>query len=139
MDISFRNKKLKALCEQQNLAEKKLGKQMAKKLRTRMSELMAASVVAELCAGRPHPLEGDRDGQFAVDLVHPQRLIFEPANDPVPRIAPEGTKTDSKKAISQDASSIKAGNEKVTAKKAGSIDWKQVTRVRIIEIGDYHG
>ena len=24
-----------------------------------------------------HPLTGDRNGQFAVDLVHPYRLVFE--------------------------------------------------------------
>ena len=27
--------------------------------------------------GRCHPLTGDRNGQFAVDLVHPYRLVFE--------------------------------------------------------------
>ena len=26
--------------------------------------------------GRCHPLEGDRNGQYAMDLIHPQRLIL---------------------------------------------------------------
>lgn len=27
--------------------------------------------------GRCHPLKGDRKNQYAVDLVHPYRLVFE--------------------------------------------------------------
>jgi proteic killer suppression protein len=57
---------------------------------------------------RPHPLKGDRDGQFALDLVHPQRLLFEPANETIPRL------------------------------EDGGIDWSQVTQICIIWIGDYH-
>ena len=34
--------------------------------------------------GRCHELTGDRRGQLSLDLVHPQRLIIEPA-EPVPR------------------------------------------------------
>lgn len=108
MDISFKDKKLQALCEQSALAERKLGRKMAKKLRSRLSDLQAAAVVTDLCAGRPHPLEGDRRGQFALDLVHPARLVFVAKDDPIP------TKED------------------------GSIDWSKVTQIQIIEIKDYH-
>lgn len=108
MEISFKDESLKDLCEQAKLAQRKLGAPMAKKLRVRLADLMAATSVTELCAGRPHPLTGDRAGQFALDLVHPQRLVFEPDNEPLP--------------ISED----------------GSINWSQVTRVCIIWIGDYH-
>lgn len=108
MQISFKNKKLKALCEQSNLAQKELGAQMAKKLRSRLADLTAASVVADMCAGRPHPLQGNRAGEFALDLVHPQRLVFIADNNPIPERAD------------------------------GSIDWSQVTRVCIVDIEDYH-
>jgi toxin HigB-1 len=108
MKITFENEDYKTLCEQNNIAQRKLGPQMAKKLRARLAELMAASSVAELCAGRPHPLKGDRAGQFALDLVHPRRLVFEPDQDPVP------------------------------FKDDGGIDWSQVTQVCIVWIGDYH-
>jgi toxin HigB-1 len=108
MKITFENEDYKTLCEQSNIAQRKLGPQMAKKLRARLAELMAASSVAELCAGRPHPLKGDRAGQFALDLVHPRRLVFEPDQDPVP------------------------------FKDDGGIDWSQVTQVCIVWIGDYH-
>ncbi|MGL5195521.1 MAG: type II toxin-antitoxin system RelE/ParE family toxin, partial [Chroococcales cyanobacterium] len=78
MEISFRDKKLKELCEQKRVAQRKLGTNMARKLERRFADLIAVSNVTELQAGRPHPLEGDRAGQFALDLVHPQRLVFEP-------------------------------------------------------------
>jgi toxin HigB-1 len=109
MEISFKTKKLQKLCEQANQAEKVLGPKGAKKLRARMADLRDFQSVTDLRAGRPHPLEGNRAGQFALDLEHPRRLVFEADHDPMP------TKED------------------------GGIDWSQVTRVRIIWIGDYHG
>jgi proteic killer suppression protein len=109
MEIDFKDKKLKALCEQEKLAQRKLGTQMAQKLKARLGDLDAASSVTALpVVGRPHPLMGDRSGQYALDLVQPKRLVFEPDHDPVPRL------------------------------KDGGIDWSQVTRICIIWIGDYH-
>jgi hypothetical protein len=34
---------------------------------------------------RCHQLSLDRDEQFAIDLVHPKRLVFEADHDPIPR------------------------------------------------------
>jgi hypothetical protein len=34
--------------------------------------------------GRPHPLNGNREGQFAIDLAGAVRLVFE-ALDPIPK------------------------------------------------------
>lgn len=36
--------------------------------------------VPSLPPDRRHPLSGDLDGKFAVDLKHPFRLVFEPAS-----------------------------------------------------------
>lgn len=58
--------------------------------------------------GRPHPLTGDRAGEFAVDLEGGTRLVFKPDNEPIP--------------LNED----------------GSIDWSKVTAVCIVFIGDYH-
>ena len=58
---------------------------------------------------RIHPLKGGRKRQFAVDLVHPRRLVFEPNHDPK-------TYTDD----------------------GGIINATQVTAIKIIEVTDYH-
>ena len=108
MEITFGDRKLQNLCEQEKVAQRNLGANCAKKLRTRLADLVAASCVTELLAGRPHPLKGDRAGEFAVDLEGAKRLVFKPDNDPIP--------------LTED----------------GSIDWSQVTAVCIVFIGDYH-
>lgn len=108
MKILFADKKLRALCEQQKVATQKLGSQSARKLRSRLSDLEAASSVAELVVGNPHPLTGNRQGQFALNLAGGHRLVFSAANEPLP--------------LTHD----------------GSINWSAVTIVEIIFIGDYH-
>ena len=109
LEITFKDKKIRELCEKQAVAEKKLGAACARKLRARLSDLEAATRVTELVAGNPHPLKGDRAGQFALDLAGGWRLVFAPDHDPYP------TRSD------------------------GDIDWFQVTIVCIEYIGDYHG
>jgi proteic killer suppression protein len=108
MEILFATTKLKELCEQQKKMQKELGNACARKLRTRLKDLAAATSVSELVAGHPHPLKGDRAGQLAVNLDGGVRLVFESANDPTPK-----TQDD-------------------------AIDWANVTIVRIVFIGDYH-
>lgn len=108
MEIRFKDKKLRELCEKRAAAEKKLGSACARKLRARLDDLDAAERVSELTSGNPHPLKGDRQGQFALDLHGGWRLVFAPANDPAP------TRDDR------------------------SIDWSLVTIICIEYIGDYH-
>jgi toxin HigB-1 len=108
MEIIFADDKLQDLCEQEKIAQKKLGQPCARKLRVRLVNLLAAEVVTDLVAGRPHPLKGDRLGQFALDLEGGRRLVFEPANESIP--------------MNED----------------GGIDWSQVTEVKIVFVGDYH-
>ncbi|MDQ6967257.1 MAG: killer suppression protein HigA, partial [Mariprofundaceae bacterium] len=87
---------------------KKLGVPCAKNLRTRLADLQAAVVLEDIVTGRPHPLERDRLEQFSVDLHGGNRLVFESVDEPIP------THDD------------------------GFIAWKQVTKIRIVFIGDYH-
>lgn len=108
MEIDFRDDKLRDLCEKEQVARKKLGDACARKLRSRLADLDAARVVTDLVAGRPHPLKHDRAGQFALDLAGGTRLVFAPANDPLPQT------------------------------RNGSTDWSKVNAVRIEFIGDYH-
>ncbi|MDY7093951.1 MAG: killer suppression protein HigA [Acidobacteriota bacterium] len=108
MEILFADKNLRRLCEEERRAKRSLGQAGARKLRARLADLMAASTVRDLVAGRPHALKGDRSGHFAIDLDRGRRLVFEPGNEPTPR--------------SSD----------------GGILWSEVTVVRILFIGDYH-
>lgn len=108
MEFRFKDKKIRELCEKQAVAERKLGAASARKLKVRLVAVEAAARVTDLVAGNPHPLKGDRLGEFALDLAGGGRLVFVPDHDPWPT-SPDG-----------------------------SIDWSQVTIVRIEYIGDYH-
>ncbi len=84
---------------------------MAETIALRIAVLQGVPVLAEVASAPPerrHALSGRRNGQYAIDLVHPYRLIFEPNHDPVPRRAD------------------------------GGIDTGQVTAIVIIEVVDYH-
>ena len=83
--------------------------QLAAPLKRRLAQLRAAGVLGDVVLGNPHPLSANRSGQFAVDISKNYRLIFEPADEPVP-LAEDGT-----------------------------IDVTHVSAIRILEVGDYHG
>ena len=79
MQIEYRNKCLEKVCTDAVVAIRKHGIEMAEKIDQRIGEIKAADSVEQMIqfgVGRCHPLKGNRLGQYAVDLVHPQRLIF---------------------------------------------------------------
>lgn len=111
MDIAFRTRKLEKTFNSAGELQKAYGARMAKAIMNRLAVLKAARTLALVPTTPPdrrHQLRGDRDEQFAVDLVHPHRLVFEPNHDPLPR------------------------------KDDGGIDVEQVTAITIIEVIDYH-
>ena len=108
MDVSYRDHDLRELCESERAAKRALGAGCARKLVARVADLKAASSVFKLPAGKPHPLKGNRTGQYAIGLANGVRLIIEPNHKPVPKEPDGGT------------------------------NWRAVTKVIIIEIGNYH-
>ena len=110
MEVEVAERKLaKALNSEPELC-KKYGR-MAKALRNRLAVLKAAPNLAAVPTDKPvrrHLLKAGRAGQFAVDLVHPHRLVFKPNHAPIPRL--------------QD----------------GGIDTERVTAITIIDVVDYH-
>lgn len=53
---------------------------MAEKIDMRIGEISAADTVEMMIQfriGRCHPLTQNRKGKYAMDLVHPYRLVFE--------------------------------------------------------------
>mgnify|MGYP003586304336 CR=1 FL=1 len=110
MKVSFKSNKLQKVCNKEKEGVRELGQVCAGKLRQRLSELAAAgalSDISHLPPPRCHELT-NRGGVFSVDLLHPYRLLFISANDPIPR------------------------------KPDGGIDLTQVTEVEIISIEDTH-
>lgn len=108
MEVTFANSDLQTICEDPRQAKRELGPASAKKLQARLADLVAASRLGDVPAGQPHPLKGSREGQFSIRLSGGQRLVSEAADEPVP------TASD------------------------GAIDWKNVSAIRIVFIGDYH-
>jgi len=111
MLIFFRTKKLQKICSESREMQKQLGPAMARKLRQRLMELKAAETLADISHLPPprcHELGGDRAGQFSVDLDHPHRLLFIPADEPVPH------------------------------REDGGVDLERVREIEIIEIANTH-
>ena len=111
MDIAFRTRKLEKTVNAADTLQRAYGAPMARVIMLRMAVLRAArnlSLVPTTPPERRHQLVGDRDEQFAVDLVHPYRLVFEANHEPVPR------------------------------KDDGGIDKERVTAITILDVVDYH-
>lgn len=59
---------------------------MAEKIHQRIDEIAAADTVEIMIRfriGRCHALSSNRKGQYAVDLIHPYRLVFEKVGDAI--------------------------------------------------------
>ena len=111
MKISYKDKKLEALCRDKNKLIKAYGQLRAEIMMKRLSVLYAAESLEDVrfFPGHYHELTGDRKGQWACDLDQPYRLIFEPTNKPIP--------IDS----------------------SGKYIWKEIRIIDIVEIANYHG
>lgn len=102
MDIAFRTRKLEKTFNSARALQMEYGARMAKVIMMRMSVLKAArtlEMVPPTPPDRRHQLQGSRAGQYAVDLVHPNRLIFEPNHEPIPRKDDGGIDTNQVSAV----------------------------------------
>ncbi len=111
MEISFINKKMQKSCNVEREAIKKWGAKRGRLVMKRLLDLAAVDSLADVSKLPPvrcHELHGDRKGQFAVDLEHPYRLIFEPDEEPIP------------------------------STEEGGYDWERIKKIRVVEVVDYH-
>ena len=111
MKILFKNTKLKRQFNE--TLDRTYGPIRARKIRARLAAFRVAYSLAAFWPPksgpeRCHELTGDRHGQLSVDLDHPYRLIFEPANVPIPR------------------------------REDGGLIWEQVTDIMILGVEDTH-
>ena len=111
MDIFFKTRKLAKVFNSERELRKQYGDRMARTIAIRLAVLKHArtlSMVPVTPPDRRHRLAGKRKEQYAVDLVHPHRLVFEPRRG-----------------------SVGAGND-------ADHDTGGVTAITIVEVIDYH-
>jgi len=111
LDIVFEDSKLEKQCNSHKLLVRKQGQERAKKIHQRLDDLHASNVLDDMrnVPGNCHELSGNKSGWLSLDLDGPYRLLFRPANDPIPQ------------------------------KSDGGMDWTNITLVSIIRIEDTHG
>ena len=86
MLIEYNSRTIERVCTDAAVAERKYGRKMAEKIQMRLDQIQAADSVEMMIKfqiGRCHPLKGNRKEQYAVDLVHPYRLVFEKKNNEI--------------------------------------------------------
>jgi proteic killer suppression protein len=112
MIISFKDSKTeKVFCDLKGLT-RRWGPEQARVIGRRLNELAAAEnleILRSLPQLRAHELSGDRAGQISLDIKHPYRLLIVPDHEKIPR------------------------------KKDGGLDWKQITKIKILGVEDTHG
>ncbi len=108
----FETNNLAKECNSEKLLNKKHGAKMARTIQKRLKFLASSSTLADVPHTPPfrlHKLQAKKEVHlYAVDLIHPDRLVFRPNHDPLP------------------------------LKDDGGIDVKKVTSIIIVGIGDYH-
>jgi len=86
MKISFSEKTLKKVVNNDRKLFAKYGQKRAKIIKKRLDAIAAAENLEELrnVPGNFHELKEDRKGQWACNLDQPYRLIFVPHEEPIP-------------------------------------------------------
>lgn len=111
MELSFANTKLRKELADEKTIMRNYGPDNGRRVCLRLVQLMAAENLESLRLLpqlRAHELTGDRAGQISLDVKHPRRLLVVPDHDETPR------------------------------KPDGGLDWKRVTKVKILGIIDTH-
>ena len=108
MEIAFSSKSLRDLCAEENIATEQLGKKSANMLQHRLNDIRAASCVNELPTGNPRVINNRKQDTYLIDL-HDDICIL-----------------------------ICANHNKNPVTESNTIDWKKVSRVKVIKVGVYH-
>lgn len=112
MDIDYKTKKLEKIFRSKSQLERMYGTAVGKKIQIRINTLRASKNLKDLwppycLPERCHELKGGRAGEFSINLTGNDRLLFIPNHTPLPR-----HETD------------------------GRIDWSNITKIKIIGVGD---
>lgn len=105
MELAFADLALRALCLNESIAKQELGGEVAEKLKRRLADIAAASVVAELLMlpGKPTEISHQPE-QMAIELVDGWLLLFS------------------------------SGHTKERTLPDGSTDWGRVRRIKVLKV-----
>ncbi len=110
MEVEYKKNKLQKQMSNASEIKRAFGVR-AKRVSTRLDDIGASpnlAVLIQIPAANCHPLIANRAGEWALDISHNFRIIFEIAHNPIP--------------LNED----------------GSINTSLVTNICILEIEDYH-
>lgn len=109
LELAFSTLALRQLCESQLKAERQLGVGVAAALRNRIADFWDAESVSDLVAGPPQVVDESPPGLVEVPLGDGYFVRFRANHASIPKLA------------------------------SGGVDWVNVSRIRILEIGVQHG
>ena len=108
MQLAFDSEYLRSICENEAIAETGLGAEVARALKGRLADLVAATSVNDLPAGNPHMTEIGDTKCLVIGLPNDYQIICEANHTRNPLTA------------------------------SGNLDWDQVARIKVTRIGrDY--
>lgn len=110
MEIEYKSNKLEKKCSSATEIKKAFGI-MAKRVASRLDDIRASpnlGILIQIPAANCHPLIGDRDGHWALDITGNFRLIFN------------------------------INNNNIRLNEDGTINTHKITKLIILEISDYH-
>ena len=84
MELAFRTRKLRTLCQDYDEAVKTMGMSPADVLRTRLADLRAVTMLADLPAGRPRIVDAEHP-QLRFELLEGWYLLMRVGHERVPR------------------------------------------------------
>lgn len=86
MKVEYKTNKLRRECTERKAASRAYGEEMAEKIMQRVKQIRSfptVEMLIENSVGRCHPLKGNRKGEYAMDLIHPYRLVFLKTGDTI--------------------------------------------------------
>jgi len=111
IDIEWADRKLQRASLKERDGRRRLGADRWPAFKRRLRALEVAESLSDVmqAPGKFHPYRADKAGEWGTSLSPNWRLVFEPADDPLPRL-PDG-----------------------------GVDVANIRRVRILRVEDYHG
>ena len=110
MKVVFQTERERRFYSDDKALRRHHGARRADLIRQRLDELTAADSLQDMRSlpGRTHELTGNLKGTLTIDLDGQNRLLFEPADDPIPRL------------------------------ESGGLDWSQIRMIKVLDVRDTH-